>query len=59
MTKKCPRCSKEFECSHSSTCWCSKYTINEKVREYLKNNYQDCLCEECLNSVIKNFNNNA
>lgn len=52
MIKKCPRCNKEFECKHSADCWCSKYTLTYKLIECLKNNYNDCLCEDCLRSLI-------
>ena len=53
MTKKCPRCNKEFECKHSATCWCSKYSISDNVRLFLKDNFSDCLCEDCLKEIIK------
>lgn len=55
MTKKCPRCNSTFECQHSSNCWCSKYTIPDNVKVYLKANYNDCLCENCLNAIIKEY----
>jgi hypothetical protein len=53
MTKNCPRCNKTFECQHSSTCWCSKYSITDNVRLYLKDNFSDCLCENCLKEIIE------
>ena len=53
MTKNCPRCNKEFECQHKATCWCSKYSISDNVRLFLKDNFSDCLCEDCLNALIK------
>ena len=53
MTKKCPRCNKEFECRHSADCWCSKYTLTDNIREFLKNNYENCLCENCLKIIIE------
>lgn len=52
MTNKCPRCHVIFECKHDSNCWCSKYNLTENVREYLKINYVDCLCENCLKDII-------
>lgn len=55
MTKKCACCNKEFECKHSADCWCSKYTISNTLREYLKNNFNDCLCEDCLKKVLLEF----
>lgn len=52
MTKICPRCNKSFECQHSSTCWCSKYELKLNVKKILKDNYNDCLCEDCLRKII-------
>lgn len=52
MTKKCPRCHAIFECKHDSDCWCSKYDLTENVRVFLKSNYVDCLCENCLKDII-------
>ena len=53
MTKKCPRCNNSFECSHDSNCWCSRYAISHDVRIYLKNNFSDCLCEDCIKAIIE------
>lgn len=52
MTKNCPRCKAIFDCQHNANCWCSKYIIPEKLRLFLKENYDDCICENCLRELI-------
>lgn len=52
MTKKCPRCNATFECQHSATCWCAKYSLSENLKLFLKDNYSDCLCENCMKELI-------
>ena len=53
MTKQCPRCNKIFECRHDSNCWCTRYSLTSNLKAQLQNNYQDCLCEDCIIAVIK------
>ncbi|MCF0205898.1 MAG: cysteine-rich CWC family protein [Bacteroidales bacterium] len=53
MQKVCPKCGKQFDCSQTEQCWCTKYEIPEDVANYLKENYLDCLCEDCLSSILK------
>lgn len=52
MKKKCPRCGNEFECVHSLDCWCVKVNIDSETRLKLKQ-YNDCLCKECLETLVK------
>jgi hypothetical protein len=51
MTKTCPRCGKTFECVHSIDCWCVKVQLKDSTKAYLKENYSDCLCKECLEEI--------
>jgi membrane protease subunit (stomatin/prohibitin family) len=51
MTKTCPRCGKTFECVHSVDCWCVKVKLTDTTKAYLKANYSDCLCKECLEEI--------
>jgi hypothetical protein len=51
MKKTCPRCGKEFECVHSIDCWCVKVKLTDTTKAYLKANYSDCLCKECLEKL--------
>ncbi len=51
MTKTCPRCGKTFECVHSVDCWCVKVKLADATKAYLKANYSDCLCKDCLEEI--------
>ena len=51
MTKTCPRCGKTFECVHSVDCWCVKVKLTDATKAYLKENYSDCLCKDCLEKL--------
>lgn len=52
MTKKCPRCNDTFDCQHNANCWCSRYSLSDKLKSYLKDNYSDCICENCMKELI-------
>lgn len=57
MKKKiCEMCKLEFECKRSENCWCLKINISEELSDYLKSNYSDCLCQNCFEVLVKNFN---
>jgi len=48
-TKKvCPRCGKTFECFHAKGCWCFEYTISPALTEKLRQEFNNCLCPDCL-----------
>ncbi len=51
MTKTCPRCGKTFECVHAVDCWCVKVKLTDATKVFLKENYSDCLCKECLEKL--------
>ena len=51
MKKTCPRCGKTFECVHSVDCWCVKVKLTDATKAYLKANYSDCLCKDCLEEI--------
>ena len=53
MKKICPRCGKEFECVHSKDCWCITVHLSDKTKAFLKDNYTDCLCKDCLTEINK------
>ena len=50
VSKECPRCQRVFECHVDSVsqCHCSAIEISTDVIEYVKTNYDDCLCQRCL-----------
>ena len=50
IIKKCSKCGKELSCfaDENKTCWCSAYHISKKNLQILKENFDNCLCENCL-----------
>lgn len=52
-TKKCPRCSKPFECKvgNIAACQCSSVMLAHDERVYIENKYLDCLCYACLQAL--------
>lgn len=53
--KKCPICGTDFLCRHNDiiACQCSSVLLNDLQREYIKKNYNDCLCLTCLREISK------
>ncbi len=49
--KQCPRCKAAFECKAGSIafCQCSSIALSAEEREYIKAEYDVCLCLACLN----------
>jgi hypothetical protein len=47
--KKCAKCNVGFSCSASgNSCWCNNHQLSEEQLNFLKNNYDNCLCESCI-----------
>lgn len=48
--KKCPRCNNAFECKVGDVLKCQCYGVQLSIAEeaFIKHNYDDCLCHECL-----------
>lgn len=57
MKKVCPRCGATFDCLHDNiaSCHCASTHLDPLQRAYLQQNYHDCLCHECLETVKANF----
>jgi len=57
MKKRCKRCSTEFNCraDRIELCSCKKVNLVNGVRDYIKDNYADCLCPKCLNETNMYF----
>ena len=57
--KNCPRCGIVFECKpgNITQCQCYGFAMNEELKVYLEQRYNDCLCKNCLKylSVELNF----
>ncbi len=58
--KYCPRCSTSFECKVGSIllCQCTSVTLTETERNYLHENYEDCLCANCMKELKIEFHQN-
>jgi hypothetical protein len=51
QSKKCSKCGTLFTChSPQPGCWCEKMQLSIDTLDQLKNNFQDCLCSQCLKS---------
>ena len=48
----CPKCGAEFNCSTSSKCWCYEIDVSAEVMEKIEQQYDGCLCPECLKTYI-------
>lgn len=58
MKKVCPRCGVTFDCKHDEdirSCHCATIELDAPMRDYLKENYPDCLCPDCLMAVRGEF----
>jgi len=47
-SKTCPRCGAGFECLHAPGCWCTDYTLLPEKLNRLKQEFDNCLCPQCL-----------
>ncbi len=59
--KKCERCNQEFTCRHDniSECHCMHISISQRALKYLKENYNDCLCNKCTKEIAQKFSDNT
>lgn len=49
--KKCAKCDADFNCNaNGADCWCENQVLTTDILQYLKENYVDCLCVDCLKS---------
>ena len=51
MRKICPRCGEVFECCADgdvAQCHCAKVQLSEQQRTIIKEQYEECLCRNCL-----------
>lgn len=51
--KICQRCKADFICKVTTIelCQCSIVEIPDLARQYINENYQDCLCASCLKVI--------
>ncbi|MBP9889347.1 MAG: cysteine-rich CWC family protein [Leptospiraceae bacterium] len=52
-SKICPSCKKSFECKVASiqNCECATITLTATQRNYIAENFTDCLCVNCLKKI--------
>lgn len=51
--KKCSKCDKPFGCQNLERgCWCENHQLTQEQLAYLKEHFDNCLCEECLKLFI-------
>lgn len=57
--KNCPRCNSPFECKVGSItlCQCNNVKLNEDEKNYLQENFYDCLCAGCMKIVKGEYQN--
>ena len=58
MKKVCPRCGVTFDCLHDEdihSCHCTSVKMDDRMRNFLKENYSDCLCHSCLEEIRQSF----
>lgn len=48
--KSCPRCGAEFTCYSNTNirCWCNDYVIKSENLKLLQEEFNGCLCSDCL-----------
>jgi hypothetical protein len=49
----CPKCGKEFLCSKSAKCWCYELDIPVETLDLLQQDFESCICPECLKSYSR------
>ena len=47
----CPRCKQKFDCSKSNKCWCFEIGLETEQLEKLGNEYDGCLCKNCIEEL--------
>jgi len=55
--KICPRCQAQFECKVGSInlCQCQTVSLNTAETDYIQNQFEDCLCANCLFELKKEY----
>ncbi len=53
MEKKCPKCGNLFSCEADNDCWCESFQIHKKEMLAITENYNDCLCPDCLKNYAE------
>lgn len=53
MLKTCPKCKQIFDCQHDNiiNCYCASVVLMPEQRQFIQQNYSDCLCRDCLLAI--------
>jgi len=52
-TKNCSNCGAVFSCNdNGNSCWCNNHNLTAEQLNYLRNNYDNCLCETCIKNIV-------
>ncbi|RYZ22829.1 MAG: hypothetical protein EOO10_21435 [Chitinophagaceae bacterium] len=52
MEKNCSKCNSTFTCQNETRgCWCESVKLSPETLVQLKENYENCLCPNCLQSL--------
>ena len=50
----CESCGKDFNCgANVGKCWCFNVELKAETLAELREDFKNCLCEDCLNKAIK------
>ncbi len=51
--KICSRCDQQLECKVEdiANCACTKIQLADQTKQFLKQTYYDCLCNDCLTNI--------
>jgi hypothetical protein len=50
----CESCGKDFSCgAQTGNCWCFEMKIDPEVLADLRENFKNCLCQNCLINKIE------
>jgi hypothetical protein len=54
---RCPRCGAIFTCNHEriEECHCMTIPLDATQLEFIGQNYDGCLCHDCLEDVVDSF----
>jgi hypothetical protein len=54
MEKKCSKCDTAFTCKNEERgCWCEAVQLSQKMLQYLRDHYSNCLCPGCLSEFSR------
>jgi len=52
----CESCGKEFSCGmKAGSCWCFELELKEETLEDLREDFKNCLCQDCLKKVRSEY----